>query len=43
MSHTLEAIKRTVIGATGRSPRFPSSQDYRAGVQAKIQIREALH
>ena len=43
MSPILEAIKHTAIGATGRSPRFPSNQDYRTGVQATIQIREAFH
>ena len=43
-SRILEAIQRTLIGATGRSPRFPSSQDRdRAGVPATIQIRKAFH
>ena len=36
-------IKCTAIAATGCSPRFPSSQGYRAGVLATIQIREAFH
>ena len=36
-------IKLTAIAATGCSPRFPSSQGYKAGVLATIQIREAFH